>query len=238
MKCGICQRNTIAKSAAPPSGDAAVRRGPADQRRQRARHRADQRRERGPPLHRRVDGQVDDERREREAGRQPVRAHGEEHEARERQRDAEDARVARRHAAVRQRAQARPPHQRVGVPLVQLVEHRGAAGDERGAADRLRHRDHVGPARPAKVVARRAGRDDEEIQARLGQRDIVGERAIGARGGYRDRHDVDLRRPSRPHPGGGPTRRGGACSAQRSRVVDGPSKLGPYMRRRRSLRFR
>ena len=108
--------------------------------------------ERGPPLHRRVDRQVDDERRQREPAASQFARTASSTRPATRQRDAEDARVARRHAAVRQRAQARPPHQRVGVALVHLVEHRGAAGHERGSADRLRHRDQVGPAGPAKVV--------------------------------------------------------------------------------------
>ena len=43
------------------------------------------------------------------------------------------------HAAVRQRTQPRAAHQRVGVALVHLIQHRGAAGDERRAGHRLRH---------------------------------------------------------------------------------------------------
>ncbi len=123
------------------SVDRAVPGRPADERRQRAGHGADERRDRRAPLQRRVDGEVDDERRSGDAApraaladsvRRPMPAAA--------RTMPNDARFVGRDAAVRQRPQPRPLHQRVGVALVHLVQHRRAAGDERGAGDGQRHR--------------------------------------------------------------------------------------------------
>ena len=80
-----------------------------------------------------------------------------------------------------------------------LVQHGGAAGDERRAADGLRPSAPAsGAARRAEVVPGRARRDDQEVQARLGERDVVGERRRAAPPtAERDRRDVDAARPSR-----------------------------------------
>ena len=85
----------------------------------------------------------------------------------------------------------RAPHQRVGVALVDLIERRRAAGDERGADDRLRHRqrDPVGAGR-AEVVAGGAGGDDEQVEPRLGQRDVVADRRCGASPAQRTASDA------------------------------------------------
>ena len=93
---------------------------------------------------------------------------------------AEHARVRRRDAAVRQRPHPRPAHQRVGVALVHLVE-RGRARRRRARCPRRlppspagrRPRSRPGSSRPR-------CRDDEKIQARLGQREVVGD-ALGDR---------------------------------------------------------
>ena len=104
-------------------------------------------------------------------------------------------RVGRRDAAVRQRAQARAPHQRVGVALVHLIQHRRAAGDERRAGDGLGHRRRASSAAgAAEVVAGGARGDDEEVQARLGERDVVAERRTRAAARrHRERRRVDRR---------------------------------------------
>src|SRR5262249_46063921 len=69
-----------------------------------------------------------------------------------------------------------------------LIEHGRAAGDERGAGDRFGHCRAVERAGGAEVVARGAGRDDQEIEPRLGERDVVGQeraRSPCARDRYR-----------------------------------------------------
>src|SRR5262249_7610245 len=88
----------------------------------------------------------------------------------------------------RKRAQPRPPHQSVGVAFVKLIQHSRAAGHERRAGDRLRHRRRVDRPRGAEVVPGRARGDDEKIQPRLRQRDVVADDAGGAPWfGYRQR---------------------------------------------------
>ncbi len=176
MKCGICQRNTMANSDQPPSDRRPVRRRPADERRQRAGNRADERGETTSGASSACRRQVDDERREREQRRERVRRHAQEHETGGcEQRRRTSARPPGRHAAVGQRTQSRPAHQRVGVALVHLIQHGGAAGDERGSARRCA----IGSNRAglgAEVVPGRARGDDERVQPRLGERDVVGER--------------------------------------------------------------
>ena len=186
MKCGICQQKHDREERRAAERDAAVRRGPADERRQRARHRTDQRRERRPALHRRVDDQIDDDRRERQQRGRDVGARGQQREPAGREPEAERRGFGRRDAAVRQRTRPRAAHQRVGVALVHLVQHGGAACHERRAGDGAGHGDEVQAARSARraeVVARGAGGDDEKVEARLGQREIV----RGARGRSCDR---------------------------------------------------
>ena len=172
----------MANSVQPPSDDRAVRRRPADQRRQRARDGADQRRQRRAPLHRRVDDEIDDERGQREQRREHV---GAEREQREHRRptsaSAEDPRVGRRHAAVGQRPRARAAHQRVGVALVHLIQHRRAAGDQRGAGDRCAIGSSPDRAGARQVVPGRARGDDQQVQPRLGERDVVGDSVAAGR---------------------------------------------------------
>ena len=153
-----------------------MRSGPPNHRRKRTRNRADERRQRRAALHRRVDEEIDDERRERERCRQPAGAHREHRETGHRQRDAERARIGCRHAAVGKRTQTRAAHHRVGVALGYLVERRRAACDERCSGDGLRHRDQVRAARRAEVIPGRAARDDQKVQTRLREREVVRKR--------------------------------------------------------------
>ena len=162
--------------------DAAVGCGPPDERGQRARHGAHERGQGRTALERRVDREIDDERRERQPGGDQVPLCGQQREAGDRGRDSEEARIAWQHASVGERPASSAPHQRVGVALEDLIEHGSARGDERRARDGLQHRRRFGHARRPEVVAGRARGDDEEVEARFREADEIGEcSAAGSR---------------------------------------------------------
>ena len=154
-----------------------MRRRPADERRQRAGHGADERRERRPALHRRVDRQVDDERRERERAPRARWRERQQHEARDRERGAEQSRVARRRRGRRAADAVRV--RRISASVSRSYTWFSTAAPPATSAvpaDGCRHRQQRRRAGRAEVVARRAGRDDDEqVQPRLGERDVVGD---------------------------------------------------------------
>ena len=238
MKCGICQRNTIANSAAPPTLDAAVRRGPADERRQRAGHGADQRRRAACAASSacRRSGRSTSVASASAAASRFARAR-EQHEAGSRRAPARRARAsAARHAAVRQRPQPRPPHQRVGVALVDLVQHRRAAGDERRARDRLRHRRQVGATRGRRGSSpprwsRRPGSSAAAWSARRSRRARLPATALGIGTWSRRRARASFTRapPRRADPAEARTLR--YADVRRSRTVE-RLRLQPAVRPR------
>ena len=156
MKCGSCQQNTIANSAAPLRSmlpcDAVqpISAGSAPG------TRADDRRQRRAPLHRRVD------RRDRStASPAPAPPTASSRAPASSASPAADsttpkiARVGRREAAGRQRPHPRPPHQRVGVAFVELIQHRRAGGDQRRPGHGFGHREQRRSRRSRRGSSRR-----------------------------------------------------------------------------------
>ncbi len=74
----------------------------------------------------------------------------------------------------RQRTRARPPHEAVGLALVDLIEPRGAAGDQRDADDRFCEPRDIEPRSRTEVIPDAGGHDDEGIQAGFGEREEIG----------------------------------------------------------------
>ncbi len=160
-----------AEEQEPAEPHGAGHRGPAEERRDRARHRAHEEREVRVALEGRIDGDVADERHEAE---QPGRRVDEKEQRRgdDAERDAECERDVRRHAPGGQRAVARPHHEGVDVALPPHVERVRGADDERRADERQRERRSTGPAR-REPRARGLRQQDERGDAGLGERNEV-----------------------------------------------------------------
>ena len=78
-----------------------------------------------------------------------------------------------RHPPIGHRPLRGAPHQAIGGALPHLIQGRGAAGDEERAEQRVHEVDQRRIRRRAEGVGRGHRQQDEEIQARLGQRDVV-----------------------------------------------------------------
>ena len=201
MKCGICQRNTIRNSAAPPVLTAAVRRRPPDERGSAPGTAPTSVASGRPPFHRRINDEIDHERREGERRGLQVHQHPEQHEARGRQDQAEHAGVECRDAAVGQRPHPGPPHQRVGVALVDLVERGRAPGHKRRAHHGGGHMGQVQRAGRAQVVTGRARRDDEHVEPAVWSARRSRRRCARTSSRVERRRRQPCARPSRARPG-------------------------------------
>ena len=109
---------------------------------------------------------------------------GEQRQAAGRQDDSEQPRVARQDASIRERPPSCSPHQPVRIALRHLIEHGRAGCHQRRTRDGLQHR---GPrsARRAEIVARCARGDDEQVEPRFGEAEVIAGRPPG---GSRDRN--------------------------------------------------
>ena len=90
-----------------------------------------------------------------------------------RQHDAERRAFRNRHPSIGHRPLCGAPHQSIGGALPHLIQGRGAAGDEERAEQRVREIDQRGIRWRAERIGRGHGQQDQEVQARLGQRDVV-----------------------------------------------------------------
>ena len=153
-------------------------RGVGDQRRDRARYPADDHRERRARLQpERVHEDVEEDRGERDQRRRGTRRRPEHDRARRRERQPEEQRAARVELARGQRTHARALHLRVAVALEIAVERARRARRECGADERPRREPERRPA-PLRHHERRQAREDHERQEpRLGERDVLAERA-------------------------------------------------------------
>ncbi len=157
--------------------DEAARRGPADERRKRAGKCADKGIQGADALQRRVDGDVGRGGKQGDGGGERVGLPGEDKGPDEDGCEAEQQAVREADATGHHRAIGGAMHARVGAALERLVEHGGAAGDERDAgerADSLQVQGADAGAQVAEVKAGGGGDEDHERHARLEQRCVVG----------------------------------------------------------------
>ena len=154
-----------------------LRGGPADDRRDGAGDRADDGAERGAALQRGVESDVDDDGRGGEAGSEGVRGEPEPGDADDAERDAEREGDGRFHAAGGERAVAGALHEAIDLGFDALIEHGGGRCGEGGAEDRVDELQPVERAGGGHAEADEGGDDDEQAEARFGQRHQVGEQA-------------------------------------------------------------
>ena len=151
---------------------------PAQDRRERARHRAHQRAERRLALQGRIETEVARDRRQRNRRGQEVHEEREVGHASRRKQGPEDRRLGRVHPSRRERPGLRPVHLRVGLALEKHVERRRAGRAEERPRDEMEEEPPV----------ERRRRRDVEADAR---RDRDHERDPG----LRERHEIAHPRP-------------------------------------------
>src|SRR5262245_3709050 len=159
-----------------PAVERVARRRPADHGGKGSGHRAHERRERSPPLQRRVGEEVARPRGEGDGGGQPATQPREQREADRGEHEAEEEGLLGPQPPRGQGTRPRPEHERVGVALQEHVHRTGPRGHERRSRDDGKERQRTERSGGGPDHEPDEGREhDERRDPRLGELEVVGE---------------------------------------------------------------